>query len=70
MEPKKIALLVGAVVVALVTALLARSMFASSSTSTAMAAPIQYIQPKGPKVLVATPALPVGTFLDDAAFKY
>lgn len=70
MEPKKIALLVGAVVVALVTALLARSMFASSSTPAASAAPIQYVQAKGPKVLVATRALPVGTILDDGAFKF
>lgn len=70
MEPKKIALLVGAVVVALVTALLARSMFVSSATPTAVAMPIQMSQPTGPKVLVATRALPVGTILDDAAFKF
>jgi len=70
MEPKKIALLVGAVIVALVTALLARSMFVSSATPTAIAAPIMMQQPTGPKVLVATRALPVGTILDDSAFRY
>jgi pilus assembly protein CpaB len=70
MEPKKIALLVGAVVVALVTALLARQMFVKSATPVAVAAPIQFSQPTGPKVLVATQQLPVGTILDDASFKY
>jgi pilus assembly protein CpaB len=70
MEPKKIALLVGAVVVALVTALLARQMFVKSATPVAVAAPVVFQQPKGPEVLVATRALPVGTILDDASFKY
>ena len=70
MEPKKIALLVGAVVVALVTALLARQMFTTSSTPVAVASPIQFSQPTGPKVLVATRALPVGTIIDVASFKY
>ena len=70
MEPKKIALLVGAVVVALVTAVLARQMFVKSAAPVSVAAPIQFSQPKGPKVLVATRALPVGTILDDTSFKY
>ncbi len=70
MEPRKIALLVGAVVVALVTALLARSMFVKSATPVAVASPIQFSQPTGPKVLVAIKPLPVGTILDDASFKY
>ena len=70
MEPKKIALLVGAVVVALVTALLARQMFVKSATPVAAALPVMLSAPKGPKVLVATHALPVGTILDDASFKY
>lgn len=67
MEPKKIALLVGAVVVALVTALMARSMIMKSSAPAAAAA---QVQANGPKVLVATRALPVGTILDDASFRY
>ena len=68
MEPKKIALLVGAVVVALITALMARSMIMKSSTPAATAAVVA--APTGPKVLVATRALPVGTILDDASFRY
>ncbi len=70
MEPKKIALLIGAVVVALVTALLARQMFVKSATPMAVAAPVLFSAPTGPKVLVATRALPIGTILDDASFKY
>jgi Flp pilus assembly protein CpaB len=71
MEPKKIALLVGAVVVALVTALLARQMFVKSAAPAAVATPINFAPaPKGPKVLVATRALPVGTILDDASLKF
>ena len=69
MEPKKIALLVGAVVVALVTALLARQMFVKSATPVAVAAPVLFSQPTGPKVLVATHALPIGTILNETDFK-
>ena len=69
MEPKKIALLVGAVVVALVTALLARQMFVKSTTPTAVAAPVVFSQPTGPKVLVARRALPIGTILTEADYK-
>ncbi len=69
MEPKKIALLVGAVVVALVTALLARQMFVKSATPVAIAAPVIFSQPTGPKVLVANRALPIGTILTEADYK-
>lgn len=70
MEPKKIALLVGAVVVALVTALMARQMFVSSATPVAVAAPQIFAAPKGPKILVATRALPAGTILEESSYKY
>lgn len=70
MEPKKIALLVGAVVVALVTALLARQMFVSSAAPVAVAAPQIFAAPKGPKILVATRALPAGTILEESSYKY
>lgn len=70
MEPKKIALLVGAVAVALVTAVLARQMFVKSGAPTSVAAPIVFSQPTGPKVLVATRPLPVGTIVDETSFKY
>ena len=71
MEPKKIALLVGALVVALVTALMARSMMMKSATPSAIAMPKIFAPtPTGPKVLVATRPLPVGTILDDSSYKY
>ncbi len=59
MDKKKLMLLLGALVIAIGTALAARSMFAGASSPTADAAPAT----KGPKVLVAQRALPVGTII-------
>ncbi len=68
MEPKKIALLVGALVIAAVTAVMAKSMFSSAAPTAVakMMAPV----PTGPEVLVATRALPVGTILGPDSFRY
>lgn len=60
MDKKKLMLLVGALVVAIGTALAARSMFAGAAAPAAEAA--QQIT-QGPKVLVANRALPVGTII-------
>lgn len=60
MDKKKLMLLLGALVVAIGTALAARSMFAGASAPQAEAA--QQV-PTGPKVLVAQRALPVGTII-------
>jgi pilus assembly protein CpaB len=60
MDKRKLLLLVGALVIAIGTALAARSMFAGGSTPKADAAAQA---PKGPKVLVAQRALPVGTII-------
>ena len=60
MDFKKIVLLVGALMVAAVTAVMAKNMFAGASAPQATAAPV----PQGPKVLVAKKALPVGTIID------
>lgn len=68
MEPKKIALLVGALVIAAVTAVMARSMFGQSAP--AAVASIVAPAPTGPEVLVATRALPVGTILGPDSFRY
>src|SRR3546814_21098978 len=62
MDGKKIALLAGALIIAIATAFMARSMFASSGAPQATAANMQP-QLDGPQVLVATRALPVGTTL-------
>lgn len=69
MEPKKIALLVGALVIAAVTAVMAKNMFSQSAAPTAVANIIKP-QPTGPEVLVATRALPVGTILGPDSFRY
>ncbi|MGN3975051.1 Flp pilus assembly protein CpaB [Tsuneonella sp. SYSU-LHT278] len=59
MDRKKLLLLVGALVIAVVTAMMARSMFAGASAPQAEAAPV----PQGPKVLVAQRVLPTGTII-------
>ena len=69
MDAKKIVLLVGALIIAVTTALLARNMLSSSSTpqATASSMPTEADQPH---VLVATKALPVGTILDAESFRF
>ena len=66
MDVKKLALLVGALVIAVVTAVMAKNMFAGAGAQQAAAAPV----PVGPKVLVAKKALPVGTIIDADSFSY
>ena len=61
MDVKKLALLVGALVIAVITAVMAKNMFAGAGAQQAAAAPAV---PLGPKVLVAKKALPVGTIID------
>ena len=60
MDFKKIVLLVGALMVAVVTAVMAKNMFAGASAPQAAAATI----PQGPRVLIAKKPLPVGTIID------
>ena len=61
MDVKKVALLIGALVIAVVTAVMAKNMFTGAGADQAAAAPVV---PLGPKVLVARKALPVGTIID------
>jgi pilus assembly protein CpaB len=70
MDAKKIALLVGALVVAAITAFMARSMFEGAAAPSANAAPAAAPQDDLPQVLVANRALPVGTILTQDAFSY
>ena len=67
MDKKKLMLLLGALVIAIGTAMAARSLFIGASAPKADAAQVQ----KGPKVLVAQRALPVGTIItaDSVAFQ-
>ena len=67
MDVKKLVLLVGALVVAALTAVMAKNMFSGTSAPTAAATPVV---PAGPEVLVATRALPVGTIIDPEALRY
>jgi pilus assembly protein CpaB len=67
MDVKKVALLVGALVIAVITAVMAKNMFAGAGAQQAAAAPAV---PLGPKVLVAKKALPVGTIIDAEAFTF
>jgi pilus assembly protein CpaB len=66
MDRKKLLLLVGALIVAIGTALAAKSMFTGAAAPQAQAAPV----PQGPKVLVAKRALPVGTIITADAIGY
>ena len=67
MDVRKIILLVGALIIAAVTALLARNMFVGAAAPEAAA---QVQAPQGPEVLVATKTLPVGTIIDAEALRY
>ena len=66
MDRKKLVLLLGALIIAIGTAMAARSMFAGAATPEVEAAPV----PQGPKVLVAKRALPIGTIITADAVGY
>jgi pilus assembly protein CpaB len=68
MDKKKIVLFLAALVIAALTAFMARSMFGAEPTpvAKAVAPPV----PKGPEVLVATRALPLGTIITAEALRY
>ena len=67
MDRKKILLLLGALVIAIGTAMMARSMFAGAAAPSAQAVAVE---PEGPKVLVAQRALPVGTIITADSVSY
>ena len=67
MDVKKIVLLVGALLIAAVTAVMAKNMFSGASAPSAQA---KQAVPLGPHVLVATRTLPVGTIIDAEAFRF
>src|SRR5687768_11127756 len=67
MDVKKLVLLIGALIVAAVTAVTAKNMFSGAGAPAASAKPAV---PAGPEVLVATRSLPVGTIIDAEAFRF
>ncbi|MBX9813205.1 MAG: Flp pilus assembly protein CpaB [Proteobacteria bacterium SG_bin5] len=72
MDARKIILLVGALIIAAVTAFVARSLVLGQAAPTAQAVPavIAPPAPTGPEVMVATRALPVGTILDQTSVTF
>ena len=66
MDVKKIVLLVGALIIAGVTAFMAKNMF-TGALGAAGAGRRRAASPQGPEVLVATRTLPVGTIIDAEA---
>jgi pilus assembly protein CpaB len=69
MDVKKIVLLVGALLIAGVTAIMAKNMFSGASAPVAQAGPAQPA-PQGPEILVAKRTLAVGTIIDADSFQY
>jgi pilus assembly protein CpaB len=69
MEPKKIALLAGALIIAVTAAFLARSMFVNGGAPSADAASMPNPADM-PHVLVATKSLPVGTIVGPDAYRF
>ncbi|PIW54167.1 MAG: Flp pilus assembly protein CpaB [Sphingomonadales bacterium CG12_big_fil_rev_8_21_14_0_65_65_10] len=67
MDRKKLVLLIGALVIAIGTALMARSLFAGAAAPEAQASAVQ---PQGPRVLVAQRTLPVGTIITADALNF
>lgn len=70
MDARKLILLVGALVVAAITAFMARNIFMGASAPTAGAAPVAAAPQNTTEVMVATRALPVGTILDATSVKF
>jgi len=70
MDVRKAVLLAGALVIAIATALMARSMFSANNGAPQATASAVPAQQDGPQVLVATKALPVGTIITEDAFRF
>lgn len=68
MDRKKVILLVAALLIAGITAFMARSMFSGSAAPAAVAI-VKQVE-KGPQVLVATRALPVGTIITADSIRF
>jgi len=70
MDVKKTVLLVGALIIAIAAALMARSMFTGGGSAPQASASAVPAAPDGPFVLVATKALPVGTIMDQTSMRF
>ncbi len=70
MDAKKIALLVGALIVAAVCAFMVNNMISGRSAPSATAAAMPEQMKDGPQILVATRSLPVGTIVGADSFRF
>ena len=70
MDVRKTVLMIGALLIAAVTAFMARSLILGAPAPVAIAAVMPAPQVDGPEVLVATRALPVGTILDATTLRF
>jgi len=70
MDARKLILLVGALLVAAITAFMARNLMVGAPAPQSQAAPNPVPQQNTNEVLVATRPLPVGTLLDPSAMKF
>jgi len=70
MDGRKIILLVGALLIAGITAFMARSLMSGAAAPVAAAGQPAPVVIDGPEVLVATKPLPVGTIIDATALKF
>jgi len=70
MDARKLILLVGALVVAAITAFMARNIIVGAPAPTAGAAPVAAAPQNTTEVMVATRTLPVGTILDATSVKF
>jgi pilus assembly protein CpaB len=70
MDARKIILLVGALIVAAITAFMARNLMVGAPAPVAGAVPVAGAPQNTTEILVATRALPVGTILDPEAMKW
>ncbi|MET0270800.1 MAG: Flp pilus assembly protein CpaB [Sphingomonas sp.] len=68
MDVKKLALLIGALMMAGISAFMARSLFSAAPAPVASAQPVAV--PVGPEVLVAVRPLPVGTIIGPESLRY
>ena len=70
MDAKKLLLLIAALVMAGLSAFMARGLFGGETPAQAEAAPAQAALPSGPEVLVAVRPMPVGTIVGPESFRF
>ncbi len=70
MDPKKLLLLLMALIMAGASAFMARGLFGGESEAQAAVAPAVRAEPSGPEILVAVHPMPVGTIVGPESFRF